>query len=223
MRAGIRGVARGLIERLSYANVMSTLGVFIALGGTSYAVAKLPRNSVGSAHIKNNAVTGSKVRDGSLGRSDLSRTARLSGPRGTRGSEGPPGPLGPQGPPGAAEGYIARNNAGNQIPTAGTVTISELRLPAGAYAVDFSAHTYWNGPPTFVDCQLIANGQQFVKTAVKVGNESAATIEAVISMADATTFPETTVVRVLCSERVDTGVVLTDARLRAIRLTTVVG
>ena len=104
--------------QLTYANVMSTLGVFIALGGTSYAVAKLPRNSVGSAQIKKNAVTGSKVRNGSLGISDLSRSARLSGPRGTRGPEGPPGPLGPPGPtgapgPAAAEGWRALPFASN--------------------------------------------------------------------------------------------------------------
>jgi hypothetical protein len=73
--------------QLTYANVMSTIAVFIALGGTSYAVA---RNSIGSAQLKRNAVTSVKVKDRSLRQSDLAPSARL-GLRGTRGPQGPPG------------------------------------------------------------------------------------------------------------------------------------
>jgi len=58
-------------SRLTYANVMSTLAMFIALGGASYAAIKLPANSVGSAQIKKNAVAGAKVRDGSLTGADV--------------------------------------------------------------------------------------------------------------------------------------------------------
>jgi hypothetical protein len=79
--------------QLSYANVMSTLAVFIALGGTSYAVA---RNSIGNAHLKRNAVTSAKVKDRSLRKSDLAPSARV----GTRGPRGTQGPTGPQGAPG---------------------------------------------------------------------------------------------------------------------------
>jgi hypothetical protein len=76
--------------QLSYANVMSTIAVFIALGGTSYAVA---RNSIGNVQLKRNAVTSAKVRDRSLRTSDLSPSARV-GSRGPRGLQGPPGPAG---------------------------------------------------------------------------------------------------------------------------------
>jgi hypothetical protein len=88
--------------QLSFSNVISCLALFVALGGTSYAVA---RNSVGEKQLKNNAVTSSKVRDGSLTASDF---GGISAPRGPRGADGPAGPpggrgeAGPQGAPGPA-------------------------------------------------------------------------------------------------------------------------
>jgi hypothetical protein len=48
--------------RLSYANVMATIAVFIALGGASYAALKLPKNSVGTKQLRNNAVVTAKVK-----------------------------------------------------------------------------------------------------------------------------------------------------------------
>lgn len=48
--------------RLSYANVMATVAVFIALGGASYAALKLPKNSVGSKQLKKSAVTTAKIK-----------------------------------------------------------------------------------------------------------------------------------------------------------------
>jgi len=77
----------GRRPQLSYANVVSSLALFVALGGTSYAVA---RNSVGSQQLRPNAVSSSKVKDRSLQTKDLSATARL-------GRRGPRGPAGPQG------------------------------------------------------------------------------------------------------------------------------
>jgi hypothetical protein len=60
-----------LIGRLSYANVIATLALFIALGGVGYAATKLPKNSVRTKQLANNSVTSPKVKDGTLGRSDL--------------------------------------------------------------------------------------------------------------------------------------------------------
>ncbi len=48
--------------RPSPALVISLIALFVALGGTSYAaINALPRNSVGTAQIKNGAVTGAKL------------------------------------------------------------------------------------------------------------------------------------------------------------------
>lgn len=46
--------------RLSYANVMATIAVFIALGGGAYAAFSLPKGSVGSKQLRKQAV---KTRD----------------------------------------------------------------------------------------------------------------------------------------------------------------
>jgi hypothetical protein len=51
-----------LRTRISYANVVATIALFIALGGTSYAALQLPRNSVGPKQLKKNAVTAAKIK-----------------------------------------------------------------------------------------------------------------------------------------------------------------
>lgn len=51
---------------ISYANVVATLALFIALGGVSWAAVKLPKNSVGSKQIKKNAVTSAKIKKNSI-------------------------------------------------------------------------------------------------------------------------------------------------------------
>jgi hypothetical protein len=48
-------------QHATYANVMASIALFLALGGTGYALS-LPRNSVGTAQLKKNAVTGPKIK-----------------------------------------------------------------------------------------------------------------------------------------------------------------
>ncbi len=88
-------------RRLSYANVMSSLALFVALGGVSWAAATLPANSVGERQLKDNAVTGQKVANGSLRAADFARGALPAGLQGPAGPAGPPGAAGPRGEPGA--------------------------------------------------------------------------------------------------------------------------
>ncbi|HEX3240548.1 MAG TPA: hypothetical protein VHR18_10495 [Solirubrobacterales bacterium] len=53
-------------RHLSYANVISTICLFILLGGGAYAAARLPAKSVGTAQLKAGAVTGAKIKDGTI-------------------------------------------------------------------------------------------------------------------------------------------------------------
>jgi hypothetical protein len=48
---------------ITYANVMATLAIFVALGGASYAAVAFPKGSVGSAQLKEEAVTAAKIKD----------------------------------------------------------------------------------------------------------------------------------------------------------------
>jgi hypothetical protein len=52
--------------RLTYANVVATVALFIALGGGAYAAYRLPANSVGTKQIKNGAVTAKKIARGAV-------------------------------------------------------------------------------------------------------------------------------------------------------------
>ena len=49
-------------RRLTYANVMSSIAVFLVLGGATALAAGLAKNSVGSKQIKKNAVTSAKIK-----------------------------------------------------------------------------------------------------------------------------------------------------------------
>lgn len=102
-------MTRRMRPKLSYANVVASLALFVALGGSSYAALRLPRNSVGSAQIRAKAVGASELRaravtsrainDRSVGINDISTRAKAAlrgrqGPAGTQGAAGPTGPAG---------------------------------------------------------------------------------------------------------------------------------
>jgi hypothetical protein len=104
---------RRVLDRLTYANVVATLALFIALGGTSYAALKLPKNSVSSTQIKTGAVHSSEISDRTIRLQDLSTSARRS-LRGQTGAQGAPGPAGPAGPA-AVKHFAAVSAAGGFV------------------------------------------------------------------------------------------------------------
>ncbi|HEX5610603.1 MAG TPA: hypothetical protein VFX45_11000 [Solirubrobacterales bacterium] len=67
---------RALSRKLTYANVMSTLAVFLVLGGaTAVAAGQLGKNSVGSKQLRKNAVTAAKLKTGAVTESKLAAGA----------------------------------------------------------------------------------------------------------------------------------------------------
>jgi len=90
-----------LRRHLSFANVVAVIALFVALGGSAYAVTRLPHGSVGTAQLKNGAVTGAKVKKRSLLRSNFKAGQLPAGAQGPAGPTGAQGPAGPTGAPGA--------------------------------------------------------------------------------------------------------------------------
>lgn len=117
------------MRRPSLPTVISLLALFIALGGTSYAVIRLPANSVGNRQIKNNAVTASKIRNGSIGPSKLSGVVAGRGPR------GPEGPAGGSGP-GSGSTAIGPPEPWQGLPFTGGWTNYAYEFDLGAFRKD---------------------------------------------------------------------------------------
>ena len=131
-------------------NLIAYLALFVALGaGTAYAATKITskqvaKSAIKSKHIKDNALTGADINEGTL---DLPRAAGApgiegaAGPQGPQGAEGPVGPrgaTGPQGPAGA-DGQDGEDGAPGAPGKDGTVGATG---PQGPQGVPGSARAY---------------------------------------------------------------------------------
>jgi hypothetical protein len=78
-------VRKAIRQRLTYANVVATLALFVALGGSSYAALTITGRDVRNGSltyrdIKRNSVGGSRIKESRLGRVPRARNAdRLNG------------------------------------------------------------------------------------------------------------------------------------------------
>lgn len=153
-RRAERGVddasARHTDHRPSLSLVLSAVALFVALGGTSYAL------TVTSRTVKNNSLTGADIKENSLGSGDirngtLRRRDFRSGelPRvqnaspGTPGASGTGGP-GAQGAPGAAGSALAfaRVQANGTVdPNASRGIVLVAKAGAGIYCLNFTGGT----------------------------------------------------------------------------------
>jgi hypothetical protein len=66
-------------SHLSFANVMSVIALFVALGGTSIAAVSLSKNSVGAKQIKKNAVRAAEIKRNAVGASEVRSNAIAGG------------------------------------------------------------------------------------------------------------------------------------------------
>jgi len=88
-----------LRSKLTYANVTATVALFMVVTGIGFAVAAIPKKSVGKKQLKNgavsakkikkNAVTASKIKSSAVGRSEIAsgavNTGKISNKSVTRG------------------------------------------------------------------------------------------------------------------------------------------
>jgi hypothetical protein len=154
---------------LTYANVVATLALFVAIGGSSYAAVQLTGASVKDGSltgrdVKNSSLTGRDVRNRSLLARDFRKgqlPAGRVGPAGPRGEDGPAGPDGPAGEPGSGNGYTKEESDTRYLAKPDTAADSELLdgmdsgafAPAGLFGSP-PAPTPAIGGPGFDDCKI---------------------------------------------------------------------
>ena len=83
-------------SRLTYSNVVASLALFVALGGSSYAAI-----TVSGKNVKNESLTSADVKNSSLLGRDFKAGELPAGPAGAPGAQGQPGPQGARGQDGA--------------------------------------------------------------------------------------------------------------------------
>ena len=123
--------------RPTYANVVATLALFIALGGSSYAALKLPANSVTSAQVKNGSLLKKDFKAGQLpkGAKGAKGAKGDKGAPGDRGATGAAGPAGLAGAAGTARAY-AQVTAAGLVDVSKGITVATHPIP-GWYCLAF--------------------------------------------------------------------------------------
>jgi hypothetical protein len=152
---------------LTYANVVATLALFIALGGGAFAAGVIPVNSVGSKQLKKSAVTSPKVKDGSLAPADFAPAAReaLTGAPGAQGDPGPQGIPGPQGLQGAKGDPGSQGAKGDQGPQGIPGTPGEDG-DTGPMGQSFSWKGAWSAGESYLPRDTVSHqGSSYVATA----------------------------------------------------------
>jgi len=123
---------RRLVRKLTYANVVATLALMIAIsGGTALAASHLitgkqiARGTISATNIKKHTLTSSLFKKGTIRR----------GATGATGATGPAGPTGPAGTSAvSAYGTITTNGSGNpQFESGVTAGFSSVYAPSTGY------------------------------------------------------------------------------------------
>jgi hypothetical protein len=140
--------------------VVACLALAVSLSGAAYAVSTaLPRNSVGTAQLKNNAVNSAKVRNRSLRAVDFAAGQIPTGP------QGPAGPAGPQGQPGTSALQLI---SGSGPSNSSSPKSQQQDCPAGKRAIGGGGvltgtvtNTFlWTSRPTDPGTGWIASGRE---------------------------------------------------------------
>jgi len=99
-------------KRLTYANVMSSIAVFLVVaGGTAFAASQLGKESVGTKQLKKEAVSLAKIN--AAAKKSLKGQAGPAGPKGATGAQGPKGDKGEKGDTGPSTGPAGGVLTGN--------------------------------------------------------------------------------------------------------------
>lgn len=195
----MRAAAR---HHLTYANVIASLALFLALGGGAYAAVAIPRNSIGATQLRDRAVTPKKLSASTrkllakAGATGAQGNPGIAGGNGTQGAAGPAGSPGARGP---SDSFVAGASSGQL--TTGYTQVAAVTVPAGSHLLGAKAtlFTRAQNSTAVADCILgpsAAPGlstwdQDFLTLGATVNQLSAASV----SLVGAATFgaPQTVV------------------------------
>jgi len=162
--------------RITYANVVASLALFAALGGSSYAAiavtgAQVRDGSLTGRDVRNSSLTGKDVRNQSLLAQDFKAGQLPTGPAGPKGDPGQPGARGEKGDTGPAGGLKGYEIVGSISPASSVDSKARLATcPPGKVAVgggafllgDFSAHVALDRSDPIGDQTWEAQAQELV-------------------------------------------------------------
>lgn len=144
----------------SPAMIVALISLVVALGGTSYAVVKLPKSSVGTKQLKNKSVTTAKVRSNAINSAKV-KDRSLLGRDFKKGQL----PAGPAGPPGPSNAYFSRQTGTATLASpSATALLASFALPAGSYTFTAQAFAFRqasNGNPDQIMCSLVNGNAAF--------------------------------------------------------------
>jgi hypothetical protein len=140
---------RFLHVRPSPAMVVACAALFVSLSGASYAAIVLPAKSVGTKHLKRNAVTSAKVKKYSLLRSDFKRGQIPRGLQGVQGIQGVQGVQGAKGDPGTPATRLWAYVSATGTLRGGAGVVASSRTSSGNFRVTFNQ--------SIVNCAATAN------------------------------------------------------------------
>lgn len=151
---------RTIRRKLTYANVMSTIAVFLLLGGaTALAATKLAKNSVGSNQIKKNAITTAKIKNNAVTEAKINSNA-ISGAK-------------------IANAAVTGVKVANGSLTGANINLSTLgTVPSATTANSASSANSVNGQTPSKIFKILTPGQSNVQVTAVSGFTITATCEA---------------------------------------------
>jgi hypothetical protein len=141
---------RTIRGKLTYANVISTLCLFLLLGGgAALAAGKLGKNSVGTQQIKDNAVTEAKISNGAVSGSKINLSSLGTVPNATHsGSADTASHASSADSAGHAEAATNASQLGGSPPSAYRDSCppgTQLRTPELCEGTNIEGHVEFNG------------------------------------------------------------------------------
>ena len=162
--------------RLTYSNVIATLALFIALGGTGYAAASLTGRDIRDGTISTKDVKNRSLLKADFKRGQLPAGAKGdTGPQGPKGDTGAPGTPGQNGADGTAKGYARVTSAAvlTDGRNKGVVSITHPEVGAAGSGDDNAYCFDLSFTPVIAVGGPFANNAAHVATAVNNENGTA--------------------------------------------------